>query len=211
MVGTTKGKRLPVSYYQSLDVTTLAKDLLGKILCTNIDGHYCSGKIIETEAYRGPDDRACHAYNDRRTPRTEVMFNKGGVAYIYICYGMHHLMNVVTGPRDHAHAILIRALEPVNGIDVMAMRREMSTSDLRLTKGPGALSVAMGLHNSLTGSSLYSNSSPVWIEDRGLTLPSESICISKRIGVESAGEAAHWMWRFFEKGNRYVSAKRTCG
>ncbi len=205
------GKRLPASYYASHDVTHLAKDLLGKFLCTRIDGFYCSGKIVETEAYRGPDDRASHSYNNRRTPRTEVMYHQGGVAYVYVCYGMHHLMNVVTAPADHAHAILIRALEPADGIDVMATRRKLEVEDFRLTKGPGALSVAMGIKSHLTGSSLYSPSSPVWIEDRGFNLKKEEICVSKRIGVESAGEAAHWMWRYFVKGSRYVSGKRGCG
>ncbi len=205
------GKRLPASYYASHDVTHLAKDLLGKFLCTRIDGFYCSGKIVETEAYRGPDDRASHSYNNRRTPRTEVMYQNGGVAYVYVCYGMHHLMNVVTAPKDNAHAILIRALEPADGIEVMAARRKLEADDFRLTKGPGSLSVAMGIKSHLTGSSLYSSSSPVWIEDRGIKLKKEEICVSKRIGVESAGEAAHWEWRYFVKGSRYVSGKKDCG
>jgi len=204
------GKRLPQSYYQSDDVVELAKDLLGKFLVTEIDGFRCAGMIVETEAYRGPDDRACHAYNNRRTPRTEVMFEMGGVAYIYVCYGMHHLMNVVTGPKDNAHAVLIRALEPADGIDVMAHRRQMTTTDTRLTKGPGALSVAIGLTSSLSGASLTTKSSPVWIEDRGQKFSKNEICSGTRIGVESAGEAASWPWRFFIKGNKYVSAKKTC-
>lgn len=204
------GKRLPRSYYQSTEVTQLAKDLLGKFLVTEIDGHYCSGIIIETEAYRGPDDRACHAYNNRRTPRTEVMYESGGVAYIYICYGMHHLMNVVTGPKDNAHAVLIRALEPADGIEVMALRRGMRNSDARMTKGPGALSLALGLTSVLSGTSLNSIASPVWIEDRGIHFPDHDICSGPRIGVESAGEAALWPWRFFVKGNKYVSARKTC-
>lgn len=204
------GKRLPRSYYQSLDVTALARDLLGKYLVTEIDGVRCSGIIVETEAYRGPDDRACHAYNNRRTNRTEVMYEAGGVAYIYVCYGMHHLMNVVTGTKDNAHAILIRALEPVDGIEWMAARRLMSEEDSRLTKGPGALSVALGLTSALSGTSLFSSSSPVWIEDRKLQIDSQLICSGPRIGVESAGEAAHWPWRYFVKGNKYVSAKKTC-
>jgi DNA-3-methyladenine glycosylase len=206
-----KGKRLPASYYYSPDVTFLAKDLLGKFLCTRIDDFYCSGMIVETEAYRGPDDRAAHSYNNRRTPRTEVMFWQGGVAYIYVCYGMHHLMNVVTGPKEDAHAVLIRALEPSDGINIMAERRQMELTDARLTKGPGALSVAMGLRSPLTGTKLHSPKSPIWLEDRGIKLTDKDICTSKRIGVESAGEAAHWPWRYFVKGNRYVSAKRTCG
>ncbi len=205
-----KGKRLPASYYASTDVTYLAKDLIGKFLCSDIDGMYCSGRIVETEAYRAPDDRACHAYNNRRTTRTEVMFSKGGVSYIYVCYGLHHLMNVVTGPRDHAHAILIRALEPVDGIVFIANRRQMELMDPRLTKGPGALSVALGLRSSLTGTSLFKKGSPIWIEDRGIRIEDKNICISKRIGVESAGDAAHWPWRFYEKGNRYVSANKKC-
>ena len=205
-----KGKRLSPEYYHSTDVTGVARDLLGKFLCTNIGGSLCSGMIVETEAYRGPDDRACHAFNDRRTPRTEVMFQPGGVAYIYVCYGLHHLMNVVTAPEGQAHAVLIRALEPADGIDIMAERRQMELHDNRLTKGPGALSVALGLKNHMTGSSLIHKSSPVWIEDRGVAFTSDEICISKRIGVESAGDAAHWPWRFFVRGNRYVSGKKSC-
>lgn len=203
------GKRLPRSYYQSLEVAALAKDLLGKYLVTEINGIRCSGKIVETEAYRGPDDRACHAYNNRRTPRTEVMYETGGVAYIYICYGMHHLMNIVTGPKDNAHAVLIRALEPAEGIEIMAERRRMQVSDYRLTKGPGALSLAMGLTSELSGASLIS-SSPVWVEDHGISFSAQEICSGPRIGVESAGEAALWPWRYFIKGNKYVSAKKTC-
>ena len=205
-----KGKLLPPSYFESTDVTFLARDLLGKFLCTEIDGLFTSGMIVETEAYRGPDDRACHAYNNRRTSRTEVMFGGGGHAYVYICYGMHHLMNVVTGPKDDAHAVLIRALEPADGIEIMAERRQLDISDVRLTKVPGSLSVAMGLKNPLSGTSLYDPKSPIWLEDRSVKYSATEICISKRIGVESAGEAAHWLWRYFVKGNKYVSAKRSC-
>lgn len=204
------GKRLPRSYYQSLDVTQIARDLLGKYLVANIGGFYCSGIIVETEAYRGPDDKASHSYNNRRTPRTNVMYEAGGVAYVYICYGMHHLMNVVTGPKEHAHAVLIRALEPAEGVEVMALRRNMKEGDSRLTKGPGALSVALGLTSDLSGASMLTSTSMVWIEDRGLQFEPDAICSGPRIGVESAGEAALWPWRYFVKGNKYVSAKKTC-
>ena len=203
-------KKLPAAYYSSDDVNFIARDLLGKFLVSKINGQVTSGMIVETEAYRGPDDRACHAYNYRRTPRTEVMYKAGGVAYIYICYGMHHLTNVVTGPKEFAHAVLIRALQPADGIEIMAERRKMGTHDVRLTKGPGALSVALGLTNELSGMSLHSSSTLLWIEDRGIILEAREICSGKRIGVESAGEAAHWPWRYFVKGNRYVSATRTC-
>ena len=205
-----KYKKLPAEYYHSEDVNFMARDLLGKFLVTKIDGHITSGMIIETEAYRGPDDRACHAYNNRRTARTEVMFKAGGHAYIYICYGMHHLMNIVTGPVEYAHAVLIRALEPADGIELMAARRNMREDDFRLTKGPGALSVALGLTSLMSGMSLHSPKTNLWVEDRGIILKDEQVCTSKRIGVESAGEAAHWPWRYFVKGNKYVSAKRTC-
>jgi DNA-3-methyladenine glycosylase len=204
------GKRLPRSYYQSLEVTGIARDLLGKFLITEINDVRCSGIIVETEAYRGPDDRACHAYNNRRTPRTEVMYEAGGVAYIYICYGMHHLMNVVTGPKDNAHAVLIRALEPADGVELMAARRNMKEEDSRLTKGPGVLSLALGLTSDMSGVSLHASSSPVWIEDRGLHIGSHEICSGPRIGVESAGDAALWPWRYFVKGNKYVSARKSC-
>ncbi len=167
--------------------------------------------IVETEAYRGPDDRACHAYNNRRTPSTEVMYATGGVAYIYICYGMHHLMNVVTGPKDNAHAVLIRALEPAEGIDIMAARRRMDKADVRLTKGPGALSLAMGLQAIGVGSS-YCQIVPLYgLKIVASILAPNEICSGPRIGVESAGEAALWPWRYFIKGNKYVSAKKTCG
>ncbi|MFZ1676010.1 MAG: DNA-3-methyladenine glycosylase [Saprospiraceae bacterium] len=205
-----KGKKLSASYYASHDVNFLAKDLLGKFLCTHIDGIYTSGKIVETEAYRGPDDRAAHSYNNRRTPRTEVMYREGGVAYIYFCYGIHHMMNVVTAPKDHAHAILIRALEPADGIDNMAQRRRMESTDIRLTKGPGALCVALGLTKDMTGTSLYKSSTSIWIEDRGIKFDDSEICVGKRIGIDNAGDAVHWPWRYFVKGCRYVSAKRVC-
>ncbi len=202
--------KLPAEYYSTEDVNFIAKDLLGKFLVTKINGEITSGIIVETEAYRGPDDRACHAYNNRRTPRTEVMFKAGGVAYIYICYGMHHLMNIVTGPEEHAHAVLIRAVQPVDGIEIMAARRNMKADDFRLTRGPGALSVALGLTSQLTGASLHARSTPLWIEDRGVKYTKQQVCSGKRIGVESAGEAAHWPWRYFVKENKYVSATRTC-
>jgi DNA-3-methyladenine glycosylase len=203
-------QKLPASYFSTEDVNFIARDLLGKFLVSNIHGQLTSGIIVETEAYRGPDDRACHAYNNRRTPRTEVMYKAGGVAYIYICYGMHHLTNIVTGPEEYAHAVLIRALQPYDGKDIMARRRKMKPDDVRLTKGPGALSGALGLTSTLSGTSLHARSTPLWIEDRGMKFADGDICSGKRIGVESAGDAAYWPWRYFIKSNPYVSATRTC-
>jgi DNA-3-methyladenine glycosylase len=203
-------KKLPAAFYHSTDVVRLAKALIGKFLVSRIDGHLTSGIIVETEAYRAPEDRASHAFNHRRTPRNEVMYHPGGTAYIYICYGMHHLINVVTGPAETAHAILIRALEPNDGIEVMAMRRSMEAGDKRLAKGPGALSVALGLTKELNGVSLFKRNTPLWIEDRGLLIKPNAICAGPRIGVESAGDAALLAWRFFVKNNPYVSAHRKC-
>lgn len=174
-----------------------------------MDGQLTAGRIVETEAYRGPDDKACHAWNNRRTPRTEVMYQAGGVAYIYLCYGIHHLMNVVTGPSGQPHAVLIRALEPVAGLDIMASRRHLAADHPRLTTGPGALSMALGLHSVLSGTSLVAPESPVWLEE-GPGLPDDEVCKGPRIGVESAGDAAAWPWRFFVRGNKFVSARRSC-
>lgn len=204
------GKILPPTYYQSEDVLFLAKDLLGKILFTRIEGETCSGIIVETEAYRAPDDRACHAYNNLRTKRTEVMFAEGGRAYIYLCYGIHHLMNIVTGPRDTAHAVLIRALEPVSGIKIMAARRNLETNNIRLTNGPGALSSAMGLRQDMTGTSLLKKTSGVWLEDNGIRYAAADICNGPRIGIHGSREAVNYPWRFFVKNNKYVSATKNC-
>ncbi len=184
--------------------------MLGKILVTKINGHQCSGLIVETEAYRGPDDKACHAYNNRRTKRTEVMFAAGGVAYVYLCYGIHHLMNIVTGPKDFAHAVLIRAIEPMDGIEVMAKRRQMLSTQLRLTNGPGSLSMAMGITRKKTGNSLICNTSEIWLEDRGITYDDQQLCQGPRIGIGSSGEAAFYPWRFYINNNKYVSAPKTC-
>ncbi|MEO5581688.1 MAG: DNA-3-methyladenine glycosylase [Saprospiraceae bacterium] len=202
------GKRLTSSFYQNIDVVETCRQLIGKVLVSQIDGLLTSGIIVEAEAYRAPDDRACHAYGDRRTGRTEVMFSKGGVAYIYICYGIHHLFNVVTGPMDHAHAILIRGLEPLEGIDIMLERRKMKKMDFKITRGPGALSLALGFRSTMSGQSLFSDNSSFYIEDRKINYPDDVIATGPRIGVESSGESASWPWRYYVRNNPYVSANR---
>jgi len=202
-------RRLPLAYYQSDDVTGIARDLLGKILVTRFEGQLTAGRIVEAEAYMGPVDRASHAWNNRRTARTEVMFSAGGVAYIYLCYGIHHMMNVVTGPAGQPHAVLIRALEPLEGLDIMGQRRNLAVDHPRLTVGPGALARAMGLHVQWSGTSLTRRQSPLWIEEASSLSP-ESICAGPRIGVDYAGEAASWPWRFFIRDSAWVSARRKC-
>jgi len=198
--------RLSKEFYLRDDVVQVARDLLGKVLVTEFGGARTVGLITETEAYRAPDDRACHAYGNRRTPRTEVMFWEGGHAYIYLCYGMHHLFNVVTGPEGTAHAVLIRAVAPLEGLERMQARRGPSSNKLgpRLTTGPGVLAQALGLHTSLTGQSLLAPDTPVWIEDRGIVVQETGIAAGPRIGVESAGACAAWEWRFWLRDSRYV-------
>ena len=215
--------RLPLSFYLRTDVVQIARDLLGKVLVTEIDGQRTAGRITETEAYRAPDDKACHAFGNRRTARTEVMFQEGGRAYVYLCYGIHHLFNVVTAPEDAAHAVLIRAIEPIEGQEIMMVRRGVSkvtrlksqvtslksqdtSAKLKtnLTTGPGAMSQALGLTTGLTGQSLMALDSPVWIEADGMQVSEEDIAEGPRIGVDFAGECAAWHWRFWVKNSPFV-------
>ncbi len=195
---------LPSSFYTRSDVVQIARELLGKVLVTELDGRRTSGIITETEAYRAPDDRASHAYNNRRTARTEVMFAEGGHAYVYLCYGIHHLFNVVTATQNTAHAVLIRALEPLEGVEWMLERRKMKNPNhSALTTGPGALAQALGLTTRWTGQNMLLPDSPVWIEDRGIEVAPSFIVAGKRIGVDYAGECAEWPWRFWLQGSKY--------
>ena len=186
--------KLPEAYYRSTDTLGLARDLLGKVLCTRINGEYTAGMITETEAYCGAEDKACHAYGNRRTARTETMFAAGGAAYVYLCYGIHHLFNVVTNEADVPHAILVRGVHPVDGVEKMLERRKQTKLTKRLSAGPGTLSQALGIHTSQTGTSLQSDL--LWIEDRGIVLPDSKVEITPRIGVDYAGEDAKLPYRF---------------
>jgi DNA-3-methyladenine glycosylase len=197
--------KLSESFYQRTDVVGISKELLGKYLVTNFDGHYTAGRIVETEAYRAPDDKACHAHLNRFTARTRVMFEPGGVAYIYLCYGIHHLFNVVTATEGMAHAILIRAIEPVDGIGIMQQRRGMNHQKPQLTAGPGVMSKALGIEKTYTGASLLASESPIWIEDRGDVVPETDIMSGPRIGIDYAEECKDWPWRFWIRGNKWVS------
>lgn len=172
---------------------------------TNFDGELTVGKIVETEAYRAPDDKACHAYKNKRTERTEVMFAKGGVAYVYLIYGMYHLFNVVTAKEEMAHAVLIRGIEPVENVEVMLKRRKFTKLKNSLTNGPGKLSIAMGINKTQTGLSLLNKTSPIWIEDRGVFISKKNIIASPRVGVGYAEECALWNWRFRVKDSKWTS------
>lgn len=194
---------LPDSFYQRPDVVAIAKELLGKVVVTNFEGQYTSGLIVETEAYRGAADKASHAFGNRRTNRTEVMYGHGGVAYVYLCYGIHHLFNVVTNIEDVPHAILVRAVEPLEGIDIMLERRRKEKLQPNLTAGPGAMSEALGIKTKHTGLNLQGPE--IYIEDRGIKIPLSQLISATRVGVAYAQEDALLPYRFYIKDNKYVS------
>jgi len=200
----TKTARLPREFYLRSDVLTVSRDLLGKLLVVpGPRGERVSGKIVEVEAYRGPEDRASHAYGGRRTKRTETMYRAGGVAYVYFVYGMYYQFNVVSGVEDVPHAILVRALEPVEGIDVMRARRH-SHPDHNLTNGPGKLCIAMGIDRQLNGADLLGDR--VWLEEFETVSP-RRIAKGPRIGIDYAQEWIDKPWRFWIRDNPHVSRK----
>lgn len=186
--------KLPREFYTRSDVVAVARDLLGKALCSRINGRLTKAVITETEAYAGIDDRASHAFGGRRTQRTEPMFARGGIAYIYLCYGIHHLCNVVTSTRDDPHAVLLRAGSPLAGIDEMLARRGKAVVDKSLLAGPGSLSQALGIRTEHSGEPLSGNR--IWIEDQGICVSEGAIIVGPRIGVDYAGEDAARPYRF---------------
>ena len=195
-------QKLPREFYTRTNVVTVARDLLGKLLVVpENDGRRVSGVIVETEAYRGPEDRASHAFGGRRTKRTETMYQKGGTAYVYFVYGMYHQFNVVTNIENIPHAILIRALEPVEGIEVMRERRQ-GHSGRTLTNGPGKLCIALGIDRQLDAADLLGER--VWIEE-GRKVPPRLIASGPRIGIDYAEEWVDKPWRFWIRGNDFVS------
>ena len=195
--------KLSSEYYIQDDVVALAKDLLGKVLYTQINGEVTAGVIVETEAYFGVKDKASHAYGGRRTNRTEIMYGKGGIAYVYLCYGMHNLFNVVTSVEGDPHAVLIRGIEPLVGIDIIEERRNMPSTKGAISAGPGSAAKALGIDRSFNAKDL--NGNEIWIEDHLIRYSDEEIAISPRVGIAYAQEHALLPWRFFIKGNKYVS------
>jgi DNA-3-methyladenine glycosylase len=175
----------------------ISKELLGKSLFTRIGGEITSGIIIETEAYAGINDKASHAFGGRRTVRTETMFGNGGFAYVYLCYGIHHLFNVVTNSAEVPHAVLIRAILPEKGIPIMMERRQKEKLVPNLSAGPGTVSEALGIKTSHTGTDLTGKT--IWIEDQGLKISSQSIIAGPRVGVDYAGKDALLPYRFRAK------------
>ncbi|MFI4938450.1 MAG: DNA-3-methyladenine glycosylase [Candidatus Berkiellales bacterium] len=198
-----KKRILPRSFYLNEDVLTMSQALLGKFLVTRIGHQLTSGMIVEAEAYNGVDDRASHAFNDRRTARTETMYQKGGVAYIYLCYGIHHLFNAVTAEADVPHAVLIRAVEPIDGIEIMLQRRRMHKINYKLTSGPGMFTQALGITTEFNGHLL--TQAPIWIEERGVVISKKDIVATPRIGIDYAKEHKDLPWRFCLRNSPWVS------
>jgi len=192
---------LPRSFYLQQDVVKIARDLLGKYLVTLFDGIITSGMITETEAYEGITDKASHAYGNRLTNRTEVMFREGGIAYIYLCYGMHSLFNIVTHKKGIPHAVLIRGILPADGIETMLSRVGKPKISATIGAGPGKVSKLLGIHYSVSGMDichkpLTMKEPGIWVEDRGIRKNKLKILTTQRIGVGYASEDALLPYRF---------------
>jgi len=196
-------KKVNQVFFQSKDVVKLAKELVGFRLSTYIGGKLTSGIITETEAYAGQGDKACHAHLGRFTKRTAVMYEPGGLAYIYLCYGIHHLFNIVTNTKGNADAILIRAFEPNTGIEIMQERRKKSTIDKSLSSGPGNVTQALGLSLNQNTNSVCSDE--IWFEKRNFD--PTNIVETTRIGIDYAEEDASLPWRFYNGNSKFVSVR----
>jgi DNA-3-methyladenine glycosylase len=205
MAITVPKSRLPFGFYATEDTISAAKQILGKLLVVPAEnGERVSGMIVEVEAYCGITDRGAHSYGGRRTARNEVTYGAGGHAYVFFVYGMYFQLNVVLGPVEHPHVLLVRGIEPVEGIEVMRARRgEMKDSNL--TSGPGKLCIAFGIDRSFNGEDLVEGNR-IWVEDHRSFTEGET-AIGKRIGIDYAGEDADLPWRFWAKENRYVSKR----
>jgi len=186
--------KLPLNFYHRNDVVQISKDLLGKVLCTNINGQVTKAIITETEAYAGVTDKASHAYGGKRTKRTEPLYAQGGTVYIYLCYGIHHLFNVVTNESETPQAVLIRDGKPLEGFDRMRKRRKKRDAGNILLAGPGSLSKALGITTEFTGTNLLGNQ--IWIEDHNNSIDIEEIITGPRIGIDYADEDATRPYRF---------------
>ncbi len=199
--------KLPLTFYNRQDVVQIARELVGKIVVTILNDKKTSGRIVETEAYVGITDKASHSFGGKRTGRNEHMYSAGGTAYVYICYGMHQMLNVVTNKTGIPDAILIRAIEPIEGINIMAERCGKLEGDFMLTRGPGNVAKALGINKIHSGKHLLDEE--IYLIDDGSKLKNDELGISPRIGVDSAGADALLHYRFYVKGNKYVSGKRT--
>jgi DNA-3-methyladenine glycosylase len=198
-------EKLPPGFYLH-DTITVARDLLGCVLWRRLGRTTMAARIVETEAYLGANDPASHARRGLRSARNASMYLQGGHAYVYFTYGMHWCLNVVTQEADTAEAVLLRAVEPVKGVEAMRKRRTKAKRDFDLTNGPGKICMAMDIDRKLDGERLDGES--LYITRRDVDLSDDDIVVTPRIGIEGSGEAAAWPLRFFIRGNRYVSAYR---
>ena len=196
--------KLTRDFYTRSETIAVARDLLGALLVVpDENGERVSGMIVETEAYLGAEDKACHSYQNRRTPRTETMFAVGGTAYVTFIYGMYFQFNVVTGAVNSPHAVLIRAVEPFENIEIMRTRRGVM-KDENLTSGPGKLCLALAIDTRYKNADLRGGK--IWLEDYREISDTE-ISVGKRIGIDYAGEDAEKPWRFWIENNKFVSKK----
>jgi len=189
-----KSKKLTTDFYLRENVLEITNELIGKFLVTNFGGKTTSGMIIEAEAYNGTIDKASHAFNGRRTKRNEIMYAEGGISYVYLCYGIHHLFNIVTNKKDIPHAILVRAVIPTEGVTIILKRRNREAITKKTSNGPGTVSTALGVKTIHSGLSLSGNI--IWLEDRGILFKKKDIVTSPRIGVDYAGEDAKLPYRY---------------
>ena len=202
--------KLSREFYLRSDTLRIAQDLIGKLLVVPAEnGERVSGMIVETEAYLGEIDKAAHSYNNRRTARNEITYEIGGHAYVFFIYGMYFQFNVVCGAKDSPHVVLIRALEPVEGVETMRERRlrknpNSAMPDKNLTSGPGKLCIALDINRRLNGEDLLGEN--MWLEDYR-AFPADEMKIGKRIGIDYAEEFAEKPWRFWLKNNANVSKK----
>jgi DNA-3-methyladenine glycosylase len=200
-----RGSKLGRDFYTRADTLSVARDLLGKRLVVPApEGLRVSARIVEVEAYLGVEDRAAHSYGGRRTARTEMMFRVGGTVYVFFVYGMHHQFNVVAGPEGRPHAVLVRAVEPEEGTELMRRRRPVK-KERELTNGPGKLCRALGIDGSHNGEDLTGKR--IWVEETGARFGTEEIASGPRVGIDYAGEDALKPWRFWVRGNEFVSRK----
>jgi DNA-3-methyladenine glycosylase len=197
--------KLERDFYTRADTLSVARDLLGKrLVVPSAAGLRVSARIVEVEAYLGVEDRAAHSYGGRRTARTEVMFRVGGTVYVFFVYGMHHQFNVVTGPEGRPHVVLVRAVEPEEGIESMRERRPVK-KERELTNGPGKLCRALGIDAGYNGADLTGGR--VWVEETGAKFGAEEIVAGPRVGIDYAGEDVLKPWRFWVKGSEFVSRR----
>lgn len=197
--------KVPIEFYLREDVVRISRELLGKVLCTKLDGRVTKAIITETEAYAGVSDKASHAYGGRRTKRTEQLYARGGTAYVYLCYGIHHLFNVVTNKAGTPHAVLIRAGEPFEGRELMQKRRGKQHNERSLLLGPGSLSQALGITTDLTGTNLLGDQ--IWIEDHKISVADEDIASGPRVGIDYADEDAARPYRFLGSLSQEVRSR----